>query len=217
MDHISHVELLDSALEVTMGSYVPSSGAVLGGFGFYMGGPAPFLAQLSTAKHVMTHYSVWFQSDWEWQKGGKLSGQYGGVGDLAFGSSGGREDNRDQCFDLRFITNGAGELYSYLPLTDDNAAVLAAIPSRTIENSDFWFSVGRGAWTLNDPGKNNGVIQVWVHGTTMIHVTGLEMRNSRVSTFRGMHSQTFFGGGSQDYAPETQKAWFTDISGAIIG
>lgn len=67
-------------------------------------------------------------------------------------------------------TDGAGELYTYLPVTDNNAAVLAAVPPETIENSNFGFSVGRGSWTfnagawnviaervvLNDPGKNNG-------------------------------------------------------------
>ena len=34
---------------------------------------------------------------------GKLPGQFGGVGDLAYGCSGGRQDNRMQCFDLRFM------------------------------------------------------------------------------------------------------------------
>jgi hypothetical protein len=67
-------------------------------------------------------------------------------------------------------TNGDGELYAYLPLTDHNAAVLAKVPPETIENSSYGYSVGRGAWTfnrgawntiaerilLNDPGKNNG-------------------------------------------------------------
>jgi Polysaccharide lyase 14 len=64
-----------------------------------------------------------------------------------------------------------GELYAYLPLTENNAAVLATVPPKTIENPDFGFSVGRGSWTfnagawnviaervrLNDPGQNNGM------------------------------------------------------------
>jgi hypothetical protein len=55
-------------------------------------------------------------------------------------------------------------------LTSNNAAVLAKVPPQTIENPEYGFSVGRGAWTfhanawntiaerikLNDPGGNNG-------------------------------------------------------------
>ncbi|KAF8583064.1 polysaccharide lyase family 14 protein [Ramaria rubella] len=260
MSQISHVALSDSALGVTKvssgtahpivpgpgtnesaweatypnGSYTPSSGAVLGGFGFYLAGPATFSSQLPTANEVLTSYSVRFEEDWEWQLGGKLPGQYGGVGDQAYECSGGRQFNRSECFDLRFMwrTAGAGELYAYLPLTDNNAEVLATVPPETIENPDYGFSVGRGSWTftagawtviaervqLNDPDKNNGIIQIWVNGTTVIHVTGLQMRNTSDSVFRGMHFQTFFGGSTPDYAsPQTQNAWFSDISGAIMG
>ena len=66
--------------------------------------------------------------------------------------------------------NGIGELYSYLPLTGNNADVLAKVPPKTIESNNYGFSVGRGALTfhrgawntiaerisLNDPGKSNG-------------------------------------------------------------
>jgi hypothetical protein len=113
----------------------------------------------------------------------------GGVDDEAYACTGGREDDRMQCFDLRFMwrlvsflfldmfvlkshgsANGIGELYSYLPLTSHNAEVLANVPPKTVESSNYGFSVGRGAWTfrrgawntiaerisLNDPGKSNG-------------------------------------------------------------
>jgi len=138
-----------------------------------------------------------------------------------------------QCFDLRFMwrANGIGELYSYLPLTSNNADVLAKVPPKTIESNNYGFSVGRGALTfhrgawntiaerisLNDPGKSNGKIQIWINGTTVLHVEGLQMRNTSASVFKGMHFQTFFGGSTSDYAsPITQDAWFADISGAIM-
>lgn len=153
-----------------------------------------------------------------------------------------------QCFDLRFMwrfvfllfldiwfalrtnnsANGIGELYSYLPLTSNNADILAKVPPKTIESNNYGFSVGRGALTfhrgawntiaerisLNDPGKSNGKycsaplkknstllkiyisgkIQIWINGTTVLHVEGLQMRNTSASVFKGMHFQTFFGG-----------------------
>lgn len=71
-----------------------------------------------------------------------------------------------------YRSEAVGELYAYLPLTPENSAQLSAVPPRSIENSDYGFSVGRGAfdcnravngWTtvafrlmLNDVGSNNG-------------------------------------------------------------
>jgi hypothetical protein len=71
-----------------------------------------------------------------------------------------------------YRSEAVGELYTYLPLTPENSAQLSAVPPRSIENSDYGFSVGRGAfdfnravsgWTtvafrlkLNDVGSNNG-------------------------------------------------------------
>lgn len=224
----------DASWEATYpnGSYSPSSG-IRGGFGFYVGGPSFFSSLLPNATEVLTSYSVYFEQDWEWQLGGKLPGQFGGVGDLAYACSGGRQDDRMECFDLRFMwrTDGLGELYAYLPLTDDNAAVLATVPPETIENPDYGFSVGRGAWTfpagawttiaervkVNDPDSLNGEVQVWINGTSVISASNLQMRNSSDSVFQGMHFQTFFGGSTSDYAsPQTQNAWFSDISGAVL-
>lgn len=70
-----------------------------------------------------------------------------------------------------FSASGLGEVYTYLPLTEVNADVLKSVPPKTIENPDYGFSVGRGAWTfqagawntvaelikLNNPGQNDGI------------------------------------------------------------
>lgn len=214
------------------GSYNPN-GAIRGGFGFYLQGPEFFAQGLATANEVLTSYSVMFESDWDWVEGGKLPGQFGGVDSSAYQCSGGRQTDRIDCFDLRLMwrANGLGEVYGYLPLTEDNASVLKNVPPKTIENPDYGFSIGRGAWTfqagawntvaelikLNTPGQNDGVLQLWVNGTMVIDVKGLEFRNSSESVFQGMHFQTFFGGSTAAYAsPIDQRAWFTDISGAIL-
>jgi hypothetical protein len=101
MAQIAHVALSDNALGVTKisagtehpvvtgprtkskawkatfpkGSYAPSSGSTLGGFAFYLNGPQAFSSQLSSAKEVITSYSVMLDADWEFGKGGKLPGQ----------------------------------------------------------------------------------------------------------------------------------------------
>lgn len=46
--------------------------------------------------------------------------------------------------------NGQGELYTYLPPTDANDAILAKIPPQSIRNTDYGYSIGRGAFNFNN-------------------------------------------------------------------
>jgi hypothetical protein len=77
-----------------------------GGSQFYA---APL--DLRHARSVTFAYSVFFPSDFEWVKGGKLPGLYGG----RTGCSGG--DAADDCFSTRMMwrRGGAGELYLVRP------------------------------------------------------------------------------------------------------
>lgn len=63
-------------------------------------------------------YSVYFSEDFDFVKGGKLPGLYGGASeDEAKSCSGGRQDNRGRCFSARMMwrKEGMGELYNYFP------------------------------------------------------------------------------------------------------
>ncbi|EPQ55441.1 hypothetical protein GLOTRDRAFT_138978 [Gloeophyllum trabeum ATCC 11539] len=126
--------------------------------------------------------------------------------------------------------NGQGELYAYLPLTAPNAARLLVVPGSR-QNPDYEFSVGRGAfgfeggrWTtvaqrvrLNDIGQENGGVEVYIDGTSVICVKGLTLRDDAASHVKGLHFQTFFGGSSPEWAsPKDQRAWFAGASGAIL-
>ena len=156
----------------------------------------------------------------------------GGEDDEAFGCSGGRQSGRTACFDGRYMwrKNGAGELYTYIPLSDSNSVAQLAV-SGTIANNDYGYSVGRGLFTwptgewitvvqrvkLNTVGQSNGEIKVWVNGEEKIDLTGISLRDSDSSTIQGMQFQTFFGGSTSDWAsPKDQSAWFADVSGAVI-
>jgi len=215
------------------GSWNPSN-APKGGFGLYVNGTDDFKAAVAAgANQVIFGYSIMFQDGFEWNMGGKIPGGYGGVGSFAYECSGGRQDNREECFDLRLMwrTDGEGELYTYLPLTDENAAVQLTVPPLTVENTDYGFSVGRGSFNftagewftiterilLNDPDSYNGQVRIWINGQSVIELEGVSMRNSSDSVVMGMHFQTFFGGSTSDWAsPINQSAWFADVSGAII-
>ncbi|GJF00127.1 hypothetical protein PsYK624_164060 [Phanerochaete sordida] len=209
-----------------------------GGFGFYVHGPAEWRRALEhhrVQQEVVLSYEVRFEDGWEWQKGGKLPGVYGGVGEFAYGCSGGRQENRCKCFNLRLMwrQGGAGELYAYLPLNDTNAAALMAVP-QTHRNPDYGFSVGRGLWKfepgrwiavaervkMNTVGQADGEVEVFIDGRSVLCAKGLILRDADASesSVQGLHFQTFFGGHSEEWAsPKDQKAWFTNISGAILG
>jgi hypothetical protein len=53
---------------------VNPAGPLPGGFGFYLGGPPAFSEALKHATEAVLSYSVMFESEWEWVKGGKLPG-----------------------------------------------------------------------------------------------------------------------------------------------
>ncbi|KAL5534897.1 hypothetical protein ACEPAF_2987 [Sanghuangporus sanghuang] len=214
------------------GSWNPSN-QPLGGFGFYLGGSDDFYnAILNGAQEVVLGYSVMFENGFEFNKGGKLPGAFGGNGDSAFGCSGGRQDGRSQCFDARLMwrSEGAGELYTYLPLTDSNAKAQLSIEG-TIANDQYGYSVARGSFSfpsgewvaisqrikLNTPGQSDGQIKLWVNGEETIKLYNVTLSESDGATIQGLQFQTFFGGSTSDWAsPKTQKAWFADVTGAVI-
>ncbi len=77
-------------------------------------GGAQFYAlpiDIENARSVTFAYSVFFPGDFDWVKGGKLPGLYGGH----TGCSGG--DDSDDCFSTRLMwrKGGAGELYLVRP------------------------------------------------------------------------------------------------------
>jgi hypothetical protein len=85
-----------------------------------------------------------------------------------------------------------------------------------------------------------GELQLWINGKCVIHAKGLIFREDETSHIKGMHFQTFFGGArmlllfvvwqmitsfsyyhrsghESDWAsPKDQRAWFSDVSGAVI-
>ncbi|KAJ7133559.1 hypothetical protein C8R44DRAFT_772670, partial [Mycena epipterygia] len=214
------------------GSINPSA-PLPGGFGFYLSGPSAFASKLeSGATHVILSYRMMLQSDWEWVKAeNSLEYVFGGEGDFSYACTGGRQDNRCKC--LMFgrcggAYNGLGELYKYL-------SSLLAVPSSSKENSDYGFSVGRsafnfdvavGEWAslslafrvkLNAIGCDDGELELWVNGKSVIKVLDLTLRESERSRVQGAHFQTFFWWTSRPLGiPKDHRAWFTDLTGVVI-
>ncbi|GJJ11774.1 hypothetical protein Clacol_006012 [Clathrus columnatus] len=176
------------------GSYTPS-GPIRGGFGLYLGGPKGKWKQfVDQHAQITMSYAVYFEDGFDFVKGGKLPGLFGGEGAKALKCSGGRQDERCSCFNLRLMwrAQGKGELYAYLPIMDSNKERLLQVPG-SHANPDYGISVGRGSFNFT-PG-------VWTTITQRIKVNDVEHDN----------------GSTPEWAtPKDQRAWFTAISGGVV-
>ncbi|KAF8602791.1 hypothetical protein BDV93DRAFT_523887 [Ceratobasidium sp. AG-I] len=221
------------AIEVFFGagSYAFASG-VPGGISFYAYGPS----DLSQANELTLGYSIYFEPGFDFAKGGKLPGLYGGTtDDDAAGCSGGRI--APECFSTRFMWReyGDAELYVYLPPDQANTALCsnAPIPGDNVCSTGYGTSLGRGSfkfqpgqWNtvaqrikLNTPGKADGELQVWSNGKSIWKTGGVVFRGAGMdaSRVRGLMVQCFFGGHTADWASrKDQRLWFADFSVAQL-
>lgn len=172
-----------------------------GGAGFYA-----TIDALAGAERACLQYKVRFEPGFNFVKGGKLPGLYGGDA-----PSGGDEVTGDG-FSMRFMwrENGQGELYEYVVNKD----------------SDYGKSVGRGLWTfptgrwvtieqeiiLNDPQKKNGIARVWIDGEPILEQRGIVYRTQGDVYVDGLMFSTFFGGHGEKWrTPRDQTADFADF------
>lgn len=179
------------------------SDAEEGGAGFVM--PVPALRQ---ADRACLRYRVRFPTGFDFVKGGKLPGLYGGDG-----PTGGDEVTGKNGFSMRFMwrKQGQGELYEYVVNKD----------------SDYGESVGRGRWhftpgqwisveeeiVLNDPAKENGIARVWINGQPTLEQQGIVYRTTDDVHIDGLMFSTFFGGHGSDWrTPRDQSVDFADFT-----
>jgi len=151
-------------------------------------------------------YDLRFQTGFNFVKGGKLPGLYGGTV-----TSGQHIPDGANGFSTRYMwrRSGAGEVYAYLPTSTKHGT-----------------SIGRGSWTwptsrwvqiiqhvrLNNPGKADGVLDVWFQGKQVLHRTDITYRTTRDLKIDGVFFSSFFGGGDRSWAtPRDQYADFAAI------
>ncbi len=144
-------------------------------------------------------YYVYFPAGFNFVKGGKLPGLYGGThtsgGDIPDGTNG---------LSTRYMwrAGGAGEVYAYLPSSISHGT-----------------SLGRGSWTfptgtwtcmtqhvkLNNPGQADGSVDVSVNGTPVFKQGALVYRTVPTLKIDGLFFSTFFGGGDATWATPTDQ------------
>ncbi len=139
-------------------------------------------------------YAVRFSSNFDFVKGGKLPGLFGGTA-----TSGGAVPDGTNGVSTRYMwrANGVGEVYAYLPGA-----------------SDYGVSLGRGNWRfvpgqwhqitqeviLNQPNQKNGRVRVWFDGKLVLDERELLFRTSDRLKLEGIFFSTFFGGNDTSWA-----------------
>lgn len=177
------------------GSYDPAAvrtaGALLGGAQF----KTPFeRMQIASGEEIGIRYRVTPDENFEFMRGGKLPGLYGGAA-----NSGGRVPNGSDGFSLRFVwqAQGQGALSVYLP------------------TSGRWGTVfGLGQWRfrpalttelalyvrLNTPGRADGVIAAWADDALVVYAHDVLFRTDARLGLDGFYFSSFFGGSTPDWA-----------------
>lgn len=193
----------EPALRVTYPEGTSSPGDTdKGGAGFYADMNLP-----PASERACLSYKVRFPHGFDWVKGGKLPGLYGGKA-----PSGGKEVTGKNGFSMRFMwrEDGQGELYEYIVNKD----------------AKYGLSVGRGLWTfptgrwvqveqeivLNDPDEADGIARVWIDGRPVFEQRDIVYRTVDELHLTGLMFSTFFGGNGKDWrTPRDQTVDFGDF------
>lgn len=184
------------------GSASRSAGGPDGGMQAYMQLPDGPVDALDLA------YQVRFQPGFDFVKGGKIPGLYGGTV-----TGGQRIPDGTDGFSTRYMwrADGDGEVYAYLPASREHGT-----------------SLGRGCWSftpgrwttihqrvrLNTPGQADGQVTVWQDAEPVLHKTGLEFRSTGDLRIDGLFFSTFFGGDDSSWASSADQ--YSDFAGFTI-
>ncbi|QOR39615.1 hypothetical protein HNO52_14635 [Billgrantia diversa] len=168
-----------------------------GGLGFYTKEK-----NLQDTDRACLHYRLRFEANFDFVKGGKLPGLYGGDA-----PSGGEEVTGENGFSLRLMwrKEGQGELYAYTVGHEGDS----------LGRGNWYFPTGRWVTVeqevvLNTPGEENGVVRVWIDGWPVLEQRNLVYRTTPDVSIDGIMFSTFFGGTGEEWrTPHDQHADFS--------
>ena len=200
------------------GSYKPSRDPI-GGIGFYAT-PAPIFPEKEKA--VTLSYDIYFDESFVPVKGGKLCGLF--IGEP--GASGGRHSNNQASARLMWRTaDGSDKINAevYLYVSDSQDSSYKKIPN-LVENPTFGDSLWRGdikftvgQWNrvvltvkLNtfsgSKANKDGLLSITINDTSRTF-DKLVYTEQKVD-IEGVTTDTFFGGGSEDWATPNNTSVF---------
>lgn len=166
-----------------------STGSPLGGAQFYK------TTDMPAAKEYELSYKVRFSENFDFVKGGKLPGLYGGDRN----ASGQRIPDGKTGWSTRFMwrANGSGEVYTYMPSSKNHGSSLG--------RGDWKFETG--VWheivqrvKLNTVGEEDGSVEVYLDGNLVHKSDDLIFRTVDTLKIDGLFFSTFFGGSDPSWA-----------------
>lgn len=172
------------------GSFSPRNGPIDGGTQFY----GPLIPD--GAEWARLTYKICFPSGFNWVKGGKLPGLYGGIGNTGSNHPDGTDGFTTRCM---WRENGKGIGYPFVANTPDKFGTTIPLGDPMFEADGNWHEM-RQEVRLNESGKQNGAIIYFYDGRTVGTASGLEFRTVGSLRIEGVLFQTFFGGGTADWA-----------------
>ena len=160
---------------------------------------------------VELSYDVQFEEGFDFVKGGKLPGLFGGEG-----NTGGGIPNGMDGFSARMMWRGNGRVVQYVYYPDQPEHFGHDMPwTDSATGEEFMFTPG--TWhnvvhqlKLNTPGERNGVLRTYFDGQLALEVQGLRFRDTTDFAIDGMYFSTFFGGGSDSWSTTADETIYFD-------
>ena len=160
---------------------------------------------------VELSYDVQFEEGFDFVKGGKLPGLFGGEGNTGGGIPTGMDG-----FSARMMWRGNGRVVQYVYYPDqpehfghDMPWTDPATGEELIFTPGTWHNVVHQL-KINTPGERNGVLRTYFDGQLALEVQGLRFRDTTDFAIDGMYFSTFFGGGSDSWSTTADETIYFD-------
>jgi Polysaccharide lyase 14 len=175
------------------GSTAPSAGPPYGGAQICI----PFAGGSRT--DATLSYRVRFPVGFQFVKGGKLPGMYGGVEPF----SGGGHNAYGWSMRLMWRAGGAAEVYGYISTTTNGYGDDWGRGNFSFQADGQWHSLTEHIH-LNTPGHSDGYVTLAYDGTVRIDQTGLAI-TTMGTPIGGLFFSTFYGGHDSSWAPTANE------------
>lgn len=160
---------------------------------------------------VEVRFDVMFKKGFDFVRGGKLPGLFGGEG-----NTGGNKPTGNDGFSARMMWRENGWAVQYLYYPDQPTRYGHQIPyidQATGQPIRFipgqWHTVVNQV-CMNTPGKQNGQLRAFFDGQAVLDINNLRFRDNKSFAIDGFLLSTFFGGGDASWETAAQEMIYFD-------
>jgi hypothetical protein len=160
---------------------------------------------------VEVHFDVMFRKGFDFVRGGKLPGLFGGEG-----NTGGKKPTGRDGFSARMMWREDGRAVQYLYYPDQPTRYGHQIPwidQATGQPIRFipgqWHTVVHRV-CMNTPGKRDGTLQAFFDNQPVLKMDSIRFRDTDAFAIDGFLLSTFFGGGDASWETTAQETIYFD-------